>query len=116
MAQKKRKKKRSIVSRLRARIKQKRTKKSKTMAYGRNRRRFNPFRSFRAYRQKRRQRRSYGRSYSRPRSGGFSRRMPILGIRIPSLIIWLAIIGGALFFGKDALKPLIDKFTKHNNS
>jgi len=82
--------------------------KSRTrMAFGRFRRsfrrpRFNSFRSSR--------RRSYG--GGRRRSGGFSRRLPFLGIRIPGMFIWLAIIGGGIYFFKDALQPLINKFKK----
>lgn len=87
---------RSIISRLRARLKRK-NKNSSRMAFGRRRMPRMRFRSpFR--------RRSY-----RSNNSGFSRRAPFLGIRVPSLLIWLAIIGGGIFFGKDYIKPLIDK-------
>ncbi|WP_354430519.1 MULTISPECIES: hypothetical protein [unclassified Mucilaginibacter] len=60
--------------------------------------------SFRSNRSSFRQRRSGG--------GGFSRRVPLLGFRMPSILIWLAVIGGGMFFGKDYIKPMIDRFTK----
>lgn len=100
MAQKKQPKA-SVIKRLRARLKKKPKLKQvkKRMAYGKRFRRprfRSPFR-----------RRS--RSYS---GGGFSRRAPILGFKIPSMFIWLALIGGGLFFGKDFIKPMLDKL-KH---
>ncbi|MES2110943.1 MAG: hypothetical protein V4577_19455 [Bacteroidota bacterium] len=76
------------------------------MAFGRSSRfrfpRFrNPFR---------RKGRGYGnRGYRKSYSGGFNRRLPVVGWRIPSIVIWLAIAGGAIFFGKDYIKPMIDK-------
>jgi hypothetical protein len=114
MAQQKRKKS-SIVGRFRARLRNKRLSRQKTktntMAYGRQRnykKSFfrNPFRRKQSFRQK--PRNNYKKSYS----GGFNRRLPLLGFRIPSILIWVAIIGGGIFFGKDYIKPLIDRFTK----
>jgi hypothetical protein len=105
MAQK-RQAKQSLIKRLRARLKkQSQTLKQKTktsMAYGRKS--WKPrFPSFR-------RRSNYGggqrRNYS---GGGISRRVPILGFRLPNLLIWIAIIGGGIFFGKDLIKPMIDK-------
>ncbi|MEB0278967.1 hypothetical protein [Mucilaginibacter sp. 10B2] len=106
----------TIIKRLRLRLKAFKLKRkattNKTTMFGRNRsnrRRTggfrNPFRGRSSFRQQRPQR-SYG--------GGFSRRVPILGFKLPSLLIWVAIAGGAIFFGKDYIKPLIDKL-KHNN-
>jgi hypothetical protein len=124
MAQTKRRKRKknnslSIIRRLRASLaasKRKRganLKNKSNMAFGRNRSRRrsfggfrNPFRRRSSFRQ-RPARRSYGGG-----SGGFSRRVPLLGFKLPSILIWLAIAGGAIFFGKDYIKPLIEKF-KH---
>jgi hypothetical protein len=111
-------KKSSVLKRLKARVKRKVARptvkpKKQTMAYGRSRKRFGGFRNPFKRRQSFRQRpRSFSRSRSRGGGGGFNRRMPITGWKIPSLFIWLAIIGGGLYFGKDAIGPLIKKF-KH---
>lgn len=53
---------------------------------------------------------SYRKSYRQKRSGGFSRRVPILGIRVPSLFIWAAVVGGGIYFFKGQLQPLFAKF------
>ncbi|MEB0260746.1 MULTISPECIES: hypothetical protein [unclassified Mucilaginibacter] len=102
-----RKKKPSMVMRLRAKIralsaKRKTSKKTKTMRF--NNRSSRSFRSPFRGRSSFRQRRSGG--------GGFSRRVPLLGFRMPSILIWIAVIGGGMFFGKDYIKPMIDRFTK----
>jgi hypothetical protein len=114
MAQKNRQKRNSVVSRLRAQLRKLKSKrkpilKTKTntnMSYGRKRSFRNPFRSRSSFRQKR--------SFRGGGGGGFSRRMPLLGFRVPSIFLWLAIIGGGMFLGKDYIKPLIDRFTKNN--
>ncbi|HVW94945.1 MAG TPA: hypothetical protein VHA56_03170 [Mucilaginibacter sp.] len=108
MAQKKTRGTRSIVQRLRGRIKvlntrlKRKKSKFKSMAFGRNRR-FN-------FRNPFRRNRSYGyRPARKSYRGGFNRRLPVVGWRVPSIVIWLAIAGGAIFFGKDYIKPLVDK-------
>jgi len=52
----------------------------------------------------------YRKSFRQKRSGGFSRRVPLLGFRVPSLFIWAAVVGGGLYFFKNQLQPLFAKF------
>jgi hypothetical protein len=94
----------SVIKRLRARLKKQSKPQNKTrMAFGRSRSRFrNPFRSRSRGTFRQRGRRNYS-------SGGFSRRAPLLGFKVPNILIWLAIIGGGIFFGRDYIKPLIEK-------
>jgi hypothetical protein len=111
MAQRRRKKP-SLVSRLRASLKvahSKLKRKKKPMAFNRSRTRFGRGRSNYGGGQRRSfRRKSYG--------GGFSNRLPFLGIRIPKILIWVAIIGGGWFIGKDKIAPLIAKLKSGMNA
>ncbi len=63
------------------------------------------------------QRRSFRQSGSRRRRGGSSGfRVPIVGIKIPKLFMFAALVGGGIYFFKGQLQPLINKFKSLTSS
>ena len=81
----------------------KNTKRKTNMAFGRMRRRFRRFRPFRRFR------RFSFRPRRRFRRGGGGYRIPFVPRRLNGILILVAVIGGIWYFGKEHLKPLIDK-------